>query len=109
MTEHIAIYQQASAYLILAAFLLAMGIYGLIRRHTLVGMLIAGELIFSGAILNIMALNRFSSTDLIAGHVFVLVIMGLAAAEVAIGLSIIIAVYRNFRSIRTRDLSDMNG
>ena len=109
MNDTTQIFQQAHVYLILAAFLLAMGIFGLVRRHTLVGMLIAGELIFSGALLNIMALNRFSSTDLIAGHVFVLVIMGLAAAEVAIGLSIIIAVYRNFRSIRTRDLSDLNG
>lgn len=102
-------YEQPDAYLILAAFLLAMGIYGLIRRHTLVGMLIAGELIFSAAQLNFMALNRFTATDPLAGQVFVLVIMGLAAAEVAIGLSIIIAVYRNYRSIRTRELTELNG
>ena len=102
-------YEQPDVYLILAAFLLAMGIYGLIRRHTLVGMLIAGELIFSAAQLNIMALNRFTATDPVVGQVFVLVIMGLAAAEVAIGLSIIIAVYRNYRSIRTRELTELNG
>ena len=102
-------YEQPDLYLILAAFLLAMGIYGLIRRHTLVGMLIAGELIFSAAQLNFMALNRFTATDPLAGQVFVLVIMGLAAAEVAIGLSIIIAVYRNYRSIRTRELTELNG
>ena len=102
-------YEQPDIYLILAAFLLAMGIYGLIRRHTLVGMLIAGELIFSAAQLNFMALNRFTAADPLAGQVFVLVIMGLAAAEVAIGLSIIIAVYRNYRSIRTRELTELNG
>jgi NADH:ubiquinone oxidoreductase subunit K len=101
-------YAQPDIYLLLAAFLLAMGIYGLIRRHTLVGMLIAGELIFSAAQLNVMALNRFTAPDPITGQVFVLVIMGLAAAEVAIGLSIIIAVYRNYQSIRTRELSDLN-
>ena len=106
---NVAFYEQPDAYLILAAFLLAMGIYGLIRRHTLVGMLIAGELIFSAAQLNFMALNRFTATDPLAGQVFVLVIMGLAAAEVAIGLSIIIAVYRNYRSIRTRELTELNG
>lgn len=109
MTENVAIYQHPQAYLLLAALLLAMGIFGLIRRHTLVGMLIAGELVFSAALLNIMALNRFASSDLVAGHVFVLMIMGLAAAEVAIGLSIIIAVYRNYSSIRTRDLDDLSG
>lgn len=102
------LYEQPDVYLIVAAFLLAMGIYGLIRRHTLVGMLIAGELIFAAAQLNFMALNRFTATDPVAGQVFVLVIMGLAAAEVAIGLSIIIAVYRNYRSIRTRELTDLN-
>jgi len=102
------LYEQPDIYLLIAAFLLAMGIYGLIRRHTLVGMLIAGELIFSAAQLNFMALNRFSATDPVPGQVFVLVIMGLAAAEVAIGLSIIIAVYRNYRSIRTRELTELN-
>ncbi len=109
MIETSALYQQPAVYLILAAFLFAMGVFGLMRRHTLVGMLIAGELIFSAALLQAMALNRFASADLVAGHVFILVIMGLAAAEVAIGLSIIIAVYRNFRSIRTRDLDEMSG
>ncbi len=102
-------YEQPDAYLALAAFLLAMGIYGLIRRHTLVGMLIAGELIFAAALLNIMAVTRFAGADPVAGQVFMLVIMGLAAAEVAIGLSIVIAVYRNYRSIRTRELSELNG
>ena len=102
-------YEQSTIYLVLAAFLFAMGIYGLIRRNTLVGMLIAGELISSAALLNFMALNHFTSPDPVTGQVFVLVIMGLAAAEVAIGLSIVIAVYRNYRSIRTRDLTGLNG
>jgi NADH-quinone oxidoreductase subunit K len=102
-------YNQPTVYLVLAAFLFAMGIYGLIRRHTLVGMLIAGELVFSAALLNFMALNRFASANPITGQVVVLMIMGLAAAEVAIGLSIIIAVYRNYRSIRTRDLTELSG
>lgn len=102
-------YEQPHVYLVMAAFLLAMGIYGLIRRHTLVGMLIAGELMFAAALLNFMAMNRFMAPDPIAGQVFVLMIMGLAAAEVAIGLSIIIAVYRNYRSIRTKELTDLQG
>ena len=52
-------YDQPDLYLIVAAFLLAVGIYGLIRRRTLIGMLISGELIFSAASLNLMAFNRF--------------------------------------------------
>jgi NADH:ubiquinone oxidoreductase subunit K len=103
------LYQQPSIYLGVAAFLLAAGIFGLIRRRTLVGMLIAGELIFAAAALNFLALNRFVAPDRVTGQVAVLFILGLAAAEVCIGLSIVIAVYRNYRSIQTKTLSDLSG
>lgn len=96
-------------YLIAAAFLLAIGIFGLIRRRTLIGMLISGELIFSAASLNFMAFNRFTVHDPAVGQIFVLFIMALAAAEVAIALSIIVAVYRNFHSVKSKDLSELNG
>lgn len=102
-------HEQADLYLVLAAFLLAAGVFGLIRRRTLIGMMIAGELIFSAASLNFMALNCFKSPDPVVGQIAVLFIMGLAAAEVAIVLSIIIAVYRNYRSINAKDLTDLNG
>ena len=103
------LYDHLEIYLIAAAFLLAVGIYGLIRRRTLIGMLISGELIFSAASLNLMAFNRFTVHDQTVGQIFVLFIMGLAAAEVAIGLSIVVAVYRNYQSVTTRDLSELNG
>ena len=102
-------YDRLEVYLVAAAFLLAMGIYGLIRRRTLIGMLISGELIFSAASLNFMAFNRFTVHDPTVGQIFVLFIMGLAAAEVAIALSIIIAVYRNYRSVRTAEVSELKG
>jgi NADH:ubiquinone oxidoreductase subunit K len=103
------LHQQPAVYLALAAVLLAIGIYGLLRRRTLIGMLISGELIFGAASLNLMTMNRFFGPDPTAGQIFVLFIMGLAAAEVAIALSIIIAVYRNYRSITPGELSDLNG
>ena len=103
------IYDRLEIYLAAAAFLLAAGVFGLLRRRTLVGMLISGELIFSAASLNFMAFNRFTAPDPVVGQVFVLFIMGLAAAEVALALSIILAVYRNYRSVNTKDLSELNG
>ncbi|MBM3878658.1 MAG: NADH-quinone oxidoreductase subunit NuoK [Verrucomicrobia bacterium] len=103
------LHEQLGVYLVLAAFLFATGVYGLVRRRTLIGMLIAGELIFAAASLNLMALNRFVAPDPAVGQIFVLFIMGLAAAEVAIALSIVIAVYRNYRSVNAKDLSDLNG
>ena len=103
------LFDRLDAFLVAGAFLLAVGIYGLIRRRTLIGMLISGDLIFSAASLNLMAFNRFSAPDPVVGQVFVLFIMGLAAAEVAIALSIILAVYRNYRSVKTQELSELNG
>ena len=103
------LFNRLDIYLWAGAFLLALGIFGLIRRRTLIGMLIAGELIFSAASLNFMAMNRFFAPDPTVGQIFVLFIMGLAAAEVAIGLSIIIAVYRNYRSIRSAEPSELKG
>ena len=104
-----ALFNRLDIYLFAAAFLLAVGIYGLIRRRTVIGMLISGELIFSAASLNLMAFNRFTAHDPTVGQIFVLFIMGLAAAEIAIALSIIVAVYRNYRSVRTKELSELNG
>jgi NADH-quinone oxidoreductase subunit K len=100
---------QPAVYLALAAFLLATGIFGLIRRRTFIGMLISGELIFAAAGLNFMTVNRFMAPDPAVGQIVVLFIMGLAAAEVAIALSIIIAVYRNYRSIHSKELSELKG
>jgi NADH-quinone oxidoreductase subunit K len=103
------LYDRPAVYLVLAAFLLAAGIFGLIRRRTLIGMLISGELIFAAASWNFMTVNRFMAPDPSVGQIFVLFSMGLSAAEVAIALSIIIAVYRNYRSIHTKELSELNG
>jgi NADH-quinone oxidoreductase subunit K len=100
---------QPAVYLLLAAFLLATGIFGLIRRRTFIGMLISGELIFSAAGLNFMTVNRFMAPDPSVGQIVVLFIMGLSAAEVAIALSIIIAVYRNYRSIHSKELAELKG
>ncbi len=103
------LFDRPAIYLLLAVGLLVIGIFGFLRRRTLIGMLIAGEILFMAASLNVMALNRFFAPEPSSGQIFVLLIMGLAAGEVAIGLSIIIAVYRNYRSIRTRDLNELKG
>ncbi len=105
----LSLHQSPAVYLVVAAFLLAIGLFGLLRRRTLIGMLISGEIIFAAAGLNLMTVNRFFAPNPAAGQIFVLFIMGLAAAEVAIALSIIIAVYRNYRSIATAELSDLKG
>jgi NADH-quinone oxidoreductase subunit K len=103
------LFEQPEVYLVLAAVVFAAGVYGLLRRRTLIGMLISGELIFSAAGLNFMTFNRFYAPDPAVGQVFVLFLMGLAAAEIAIALSIVIAVYRNYRSIKSREIAELEG
>jgi NADH:ubiquinone oxidoreductase subunit K len=100
---------QPGIYLTVAAALLAIGLYGFLRRRTLIGMLIAGELIFAAAALNFMTVNRFFAPAPVSGQLFVLFIMALAAAEVAIALSLIIAVYRNYRSIDPTEVAELKG
>ncbi len=96
-------------YLVIAALLFGIGIYGMLNRRTLIGLLISAELLLSGASLNFMAFGHFLAPDPTTGQVFTLFIMGIAAAEAAIALSIIIAVYRNYKSIDTEDLEELQG
>ncbi|MFZ5427766.1 MAG: NADH-quinone oxidoreductase subunit NuoK [Thermodesulfobacteriota bacterium] len=96
-------------YLAAGAFLFAVGVYGMIKRRTFIGMLISAELILSGASVNFMAFSRFTAPDPVVGHIFTLFIMAIAAAEAAIALSIIIAVYRNYKTIETDDVADLGG
>jgi NADH-quinone oxidoreductase subunit K len=101
--------QSLGTYLVIGALLFATGFLGFCRHRTLVGMLVSGELILAGASLNFMAFSRFLAADRVTGQAFALFIMGIAAAEAAIVLSIMIAVYRNYRTIQTRDLKEMEG
>jgi NADH:ubiquinone oxidoreductase subunit K len=95
------------SYLILALCLFALGLYGLISRPGFISMLISIELILNAAGLNFVAFNTFLAPDKSVGQTFTLFIMGLAAAEAAICLSIAVAVYRHFRSILADDLTQL--
>jgi len=96
-------------YLAVGAFLFGIGVYGMVQRQTFIGMLISAELILCGASVNFMAFNRFLAPNPAVGQIFTLFIMAIAAAEAAIALSIIIAVYRNYKSIDAEDAADLNG
>ena len=96
-------------YLFIGLFMLVFGIYSLIRHRTFIGMLIASEFILNGAGLNFMAFNRFLAPDPAVGQIFTLFIMGLAAAEAALIISLILMVYHKYRSIDPREVRDLNG
>ena len=103
------LYNCLSAYLILGALLFSFGVYGMVVRRTVIGMLISSEFILAAASTNFMAFNRFLAPDPAVGQIFTLFIMAIAAAEAAIAISIMIAVYRNYKTIDTDDLTDLQG
>jgi NADH-quinone oxidoreductase subunit K len=94
-------------YLFIGIFLLACGIVGVVYRRTLISMLISLELIMNGAGLNFVVFNRFLSSDRPYGMAFTLFIMGIAAAETAIALAVIILIFRRFKSVESDDMKEM--
>ena len=98
-----------STYLIISALLFSLGLLGILQRRNLVGMLISVELLLNSANLNFMAFNRFLSPDPVVGQIIALFVMGLAAAEAAIGLSIILALFRKLHSINIERAQQLKG
>lgn len=96
-------------YLFLSLFLFCMGMFGLLQRRSLIAMLISVELMLNAASLNFMAFNRFLAPDPAVGQIVVLFIMGIAAAEAAIALSIILALFRKIRSINIEQARELKG
>lgn len=100
-------YNYLHIYLFVALFLLFCGIAGVVYRRTLIGMLVSMELIMNGAGLNLVALNRFVSPENGIGMAFTLIIMGIAAAEAAVALGIIILIFRKYGHIEGGALKEM--
>ena len=96
-------------YLLVGAVLFCAGLVAVMSRRNAVAILIGIELMLNAASLNFMAFNRFTSPDPTVGQIAVLFIIGLAAAEAAIALSIILAVYRSHQSIQVDDLEELRG
>ena len=98
-------------FLLLAALLFCIGVYGVIARRNAVLVLMSVELILNSVNLNLLAFALRSSAEQIAaeGNVFALFIIAIAAAEVGVGLAMVILVYRNRRSIALDELSEMKG
>jgi NADH:ubiquinone oxidoreductase subunit K len=84
-------------YLVLSAALFSLGILGLLTRRNAVNVLMSIELILNAANVNLVAFSRFSTGNAVegmAGQVFAVFVIVIAAAEVAVGLAIILTLYR---------------
>lgn len=98
-----------NTYLVIALLLFAIGLYGVLSRRSLIAVLISVELMLNAAGINFMAFNRFLAPDPAVGQIFTLFIMAVAAAEAAIALSIIIAVYRKVKTINVEQVNELRG
>jgi len=94
-------------YLVLGAVLFALGIFGLLTRRNAIGVLMAIELMFNAAAINFVAFTKFVAPEGIAGHVFTIFIITIAAAEAAVGLAIVMLIYRNFKGIEVDNINFM--
>ena len=96
-------------YLVFATLLFGIGLYGLLQRRSLVAMLIAIELMIAAISVNVVALTTLAGRDATMGQVVVLIIVGVAAAETAIALSLFVAIHRESTSIDVETLSELKG
>ncbi|HEY3834812.1 MAG TPA: NADH-quinone oxidoreductase subunit NuoK [Acidimicrobiia bacterium] len=94
-------------FLLLSAFLFCTGAYGVIaRRHTVL-VLASIELMLTAVNINLVAFG--ASLNSAAGQVFALFVLTIAAAEVGVGLAIVLLIYRNLRSADPDDLAELKG
>ena len=87
------------SYLVIAAILFSIGIYGVITRKNAIAILMGIELILNSANINFIAFNRFGGMNDLDGHVFSIFVIVLAAAEAAVALAIVINLFKNIDSV----------
>ncbi|MGI8709402.1 MAG: NADH-quinone oxidoreductase subunit NuoK [Acidimicrobiales bacterium] len=94
-------------FLLLAAALFCIGVYGVIARRNGVLVLMSIELILNSVNINLVAFSAM--TGAISGQVFALFVIAVAAAEVGVGLAIVLAIFRNYRTVDLDEVDLMKG
>jgi NADH-quinone oxidoreductase subunit K len=99
-------------YLLVSGLLFAIGLAGVVLRRNIIVVFMCLELMLSAANLTLVAFSRFKGTNGLPdydGQMLVFFVITVAAAEVAVGLAIIVALYRARQTISTDDLTSMRG
>ncbi len=94
-------------FLLLGAVLFCIGVYGVLSRRNAVMVLMSIELVLNAVNINLIAFGAMNQN--IAGAVFALFVIAIAAAEVGVGLAIILIIYRNRHSVDLNDVDAMKG
>jgi NADH-quinone oxidoreductase subunit K len=97
-------------YLLLAAFLFCTGLYTALARRNAIAALMGIELMLNAVNINLVAFWRYGSfVEALEGQVFALFVIAVAAAEVAVGLALVISIYRGRRTVNLDDMDTLHG
>jgi len=96
-----------SWYLILGAALFCIGLYGALSRRNAVAILMAVELMLNAVNINLVAFWRYITPELVTGQMFTIFVIAVAAAEAAVGLALVIAIYRSRDTVNVEDIDLM--
>jgi NADH:ubiquinone oxidoreductase subunit K len=94
-----------SWYLLLSAALFCIGLFGVLARKNAIAILMGIELMLNAVNINLVAFWRYRTPEMIAGQVFAVIVFAVAAAEVAVGLALIISIYRRRNTVVAEELS----
>jgi NADH:ubiquinone oxidoreductase subunit K len=96
-----------SWYLILSAGLFSIGLFGVLARRNAIAILLGVELMLNSVNVNLVAFWRYGDVMQMAGQVFAIIVFAVAAAEVAVGLALVISVYRRRNTVVADDIDLM--
>jgi len=94
-----------SHYLILSAILFGIGLIGVLLRRNAVTILLSVEIMLNAANINLVAFSKYVTPAAASGQMFALFIMAIGAAEVAVGLALILTIYKTMKSVNLDDLN----
>jgi len=98
-----------SWYLVFAAAMFSIGLFGVLSRKNAIAILMGIELMLNAVNVNLIAFWRYRAVTGIAGQAFAIIVFAVAAAEVAVGLSLIISIYRRRKTVVADDIHMLEG
>ncbi|PKQ17132.1 MAG: NADH-quinone oxidoreductase subunit NuoK [Actinobacteria bacterium HGW-Actinobacteria-7] len=97
------------AFLLLAALLFSLGLYGVTSKKSAVMVLMSLELMANAVNINLVAFSRFLTPEKMTGQVFAMFMMVVAAAEIGLGLALVIALYRQTKTVELDHINELRG
>lgn len=96
-------------FLTVAAMVFAIGLYGVLTKRTIIGILMSIELMLNAVNINLIAFSRFITPEALTGQIFAIFTITVAAAEVAVGLAMVFRVYHDRNTVHAARLDKMHG